>query len=392
MRALRSAAVILLVCASVPAFSQSAPPGGVTPLGDKEVLEDLSPETLARVAARMREKRAHAQPSPTPAPLVAQPAAAAPAAAAPAAVAPAAAAPAAAAPAAAAPAAAAPAAVAPAAAAPAAAEPASIASLASARWFEADPYLLLATADATSPQGSDGSSGSGSVPAQSFTVIRSPAAGTQTITQLSPHDKFMLFVEDSGNPGTAASSAFDAAFSITVRPRAGVRTPDFGRRFGASLGGEVTWNFLSDFLLPVAFREDPRFYRKGEGTFLRRLAWATTRPIVGRTDAGKWRFSFSHVGSAFLTSYVAATYYPGAPRDFGSVASRAGIGLATDAGWDVLREFYPSIARFFHTPGWINRMIVGSTVDLSKKKRPDQPAPADAAPPAPPDKPDTEKH
>ena len=366
MRALRCAAVILLACASVSAFPQSAPSGVVTPLGDKEVIEDLSPETLARVAARMRDKRAHAQPSPTPPPAAAAAIAAAPPVAQPAPAAPVA-------------------------VAPPVAEPAPVATLPGARLLEADPHLVLTTT-AAAPQGSGGYSGPGSVPAQSFTISHFTAAGTQVITKLSPHDKFLLFVEDSGNPGTAASASFDAAFSITVRPRAGARTPDFGRRFGASLGGEVTWNFFSDFLLPVAFREDPRFYRKGEGTFVRRLAWATTRPIIGRTDRGKWRFSFSHVGSAFLTSYVAATYYPGAPKDFGSVATRAGIGLATDAGWDVLKEFYPAIARFFHAPGWIDRMIVGSTVDLSKVKRPDQPAPADARPPVPPDKPDSGKH
>lgn len=327
MRALWCAAVIS-VCASVPAYSQSAPPAAVTPRGDKEVLEDLSPETLARVAARMREKRAHAQPRPEPS--------------------------------------------------PAAAVPPPAGSFMSARPVEADPHLLPATAEDPLPQ-SSGYSASGPIPGKSFTINPATAARTPVIPRLSPHDKFMLFVVDSSNLGTAASAAFDAGLSITVRPKAGAGPIGFDRRFGAALGGEVTGNFLSSFLLPVAFREDPRFYRKGEGPFVRRLAWAATRPVIGRTDAGKWRFNFSHVGGAFLNSYITSTYYPYSQRDFGSIASRGAVGLATDAGWDVLREFYPAIARFFHAPGWINRMIVGSTVDLSKRKQPDRP-PAETSP------------
>lgn len=70
MRAPRCAALILLWWASVPALAQSPP--AVPPLGDKEVLEDLSPETLQRVAARMRVKRVQAQPSSMPGPLAAQ--------------------------------------------------------------------------------------------------------------------------------------------------------------------------------------------------------------------------------------------------------------------------------------------------------------------------------
>jgi hypothetical protein len=43
------------------------------------------------------------------------------------------------------------------------------------------------------------------------------------------------------------------------------------------------------------------------------------------------------------------TYYPKSQRDFSDVAERAGIQFAFDAGFNVLKEFYPEIERaFFH--------------------------------------------
>lgn len=52
------------------------------------------------------------------------------------------------------------------------------------------------------------------------------------------------------------------------------------------------------------------------------------------------------------TSRVALSnlYHPGNERGFGPAASRVGISVLTDAGFDVLHEFWPEISRKFKLP------------------------------------------
>jgi hypothetical protein len=42
---------------------------------------------------------------------------------------------------------------------------------------------------------------------------------------------------------------------------------------------------------------------------------------------------------------LAVTYYPKSERDFSDVAERAGVQFAFDAGFNLLKEFYPEIER-----------------------------------------------
>ena len=43
-------------------------------------------------------------------------------------------------------------------------------------------------------------------------------------------------------------------------------------------------------------------------------------------------------------------YHPGNLRGFGPTASRVGYSVANDMAWDVLREYWPEIARKFKLP------------------------------------------
>jgi hypothetical protein len=51
--------------------------------------------------------------------------------------------------------------------------------------------------------------------------------------------------------------------------------------------------------------------------------------------------------SGFSLSNV---YHPGARRGFAPTAEAVGVGVAMDAGFDVLREFWPEVARALHLP------------------------------------------
>jgi hypothetical protein len=123
----------------------------------------------------------------------------------------------------------------------------------------------------------------------------------------------------------------------------------YGKRYGAGFADGLTDGLFVTGVYPSLLRQDPRYYRLGDGAFSHRAGYALTRILVTRQDSGRRAFNFSEVLGGFTSSAIGVTYYPKSQRDFSDVAERAGIQFAFDAGFNVLKEFYPDIERkLFH--------------------------------------------
>lgn len=121
----------------------------------------------------------------------------------------------------------------------------------------------------------------------------------------------------------------------------------YGKRYGAGLADGLTDGIFVTGVYPSIFHQDPRYYRLGDGSFSHRVEYAVTRVLVTRQDSGRKAFNISEILGSFSSSALAVTYYPQSERDFSDVAQRAGISFAFDAGFDLLKEFYPEIERKF---------------------------------------------
>ncbi len=121
----------------------------------------------------------------------------------------------------------------------------------------------------------------------------------------------------------------------------------FGKRYGAGLADGLTDGIFVTGVYPSLFHQDPRYYRLGDGGFSRRVGYAITRLLVTRQDSGRKAFNISQMLGGFSSAALAVTYYPKDERDFSDVAERAGVQFAFDAGFNVLKEFYPEIGRKF---------------------------------------------
>ena len=119
----------------------------------------------------------------------------------------------------------------------------------------------------------------------------------------------------------------------------------FGKRYGAGFADGLTDGLFVTGLYPSLLRQDPRYYRLGDGGFSHRMGYAVSRILVTRQDSGRKAFNFSEVLGSFSSSALAMTYYPRSQRNFSDVAERAGIQFAFDAGFNFLKEFYPEIER-----------------------------------------------
>jgi hypothetical protein len=123
----------------------------------------------------------------------------------------------------------------------------------------------------------------------------------------------------------------------------------FGKRYGAGLADGLSDGVFVTGVYPSLFHQDPRYYRLDEGSFSHRTGYAITRILVTRQDSGRKAFNFSEVLGSFSAAALAVAYYPAENRDFSDVAERAGVQFAFDAGFNVLKEFYPEIERrMFH--------------------------------------------
>ena len=176
-------------------------------------------------------------------------------------------------------------------------------------------------------------------------------SGTLLCT-LETKDKFWLFVNDSVDPVAFINAAFDAGLDQVQN-----NEPTFGRgftgyldRFGANMAGQTSSNFFKDFLYPTVFNEDPRYYRLGRFSTRRRIGHAVTHVVIAHNVNGHSMFNFSEwLGDASVI-VLSNTYLPDNRRGVSPVAQAMGIGMAYDAGYDILREFWPEIAHKFHLP------------------------------------------
>ena len=124
-------------------------------------------------------------------------------------------------------------------------------------------------------------------------------------------------------------------------------------------GGEVDWfhqmlgvfTFTNELftvgVFPVLLREDPRYFRRGSGSGLRRTGYAISRVLVARTDAGAHRLNYSEFLGNFTSGAISTAYYPNSERGFSDIASRAAFQIGYDALFNILKEFYPDIKKKF---------------------------------------------
>lgn len=165
-------------------------------------------------------------------------------------------------------------------------------------------------------------------------------------------DKFRMFLSNSSDPLNFMGAAWDAAWAQMASDDATFRqgASGYGRRYRAALTDNLQGEFFSTFLYPAMFHQDPRYYRMGEGPKAARLGHALAHRFVAHSDSGKRMFNYSEWLGTASSKALSNLYHPGNARGFGPTASRVGFSVANDMAWDVLREFWPEVARKFHLP------------------------------------------
>jgi hypothetical protein len=154
----------------------------------------------------------------------------------------------------------------------------------------------------------------------------------------------------------AAKDSFDWTLSLVAAGYGGLgqltdQNPSFGQgakgyanRFVRAYADQVIGNVLAEGAVPILLHEDPRYFRLGQGSFWSRVAYASSRVLVTRTDSGGTRFNNSEMIGNSLAVGISNAYYPGS-RNLGASFQKLTIQVGTDAFTNVLKEFWPDVKR-----------------------------------------------
>jgi hypothetical protein len=167
------------------------------------------------------------------------------------------------------------------------------------------------------------------------------------VPPLDGHGKFKLMIDDSFDYSAFLYTGFVAAlrYGANSYPKLGDGWSGYGQYYWRAFVDQASGDFFTEFLLPVTFKQDPRYFTKGHGGFFNRTGYALSRLAVTRSDKGTEQFNISELAGNLAAAGISNAYYPAPERGIGNTMNNWGVQLALDGGFNVLKEFWPDIAR-----------------------------------------------
>ncbi len=114
----------------------------------------------------------------------------------------------------------------------------------------------------------------------------------------------------------------------------------YSKRYAASYGNVLTGTLLGGAILPILFKQDPRYFYKGDGTVRERTLYALKFSVYCKGDNGNWQINYSGILGSAASGAISNLYYPKANRDGWSLtAENAALGIAGTAVGNIFQEF-----------------------------------------------------
>jgi len=173
----------------------------------------------------------------------------------------------------------------------------------------------------------------------------------EKLPPISVHDKFKLMTDDN----------FDYSNFIYVGLLAGegqlagsypefhTGAPAYARYYWHIFADTIDGNLMTEFVVPAATKEDPRYYTLERGSIIKRSGYAMTRLLVTRTDQGHSTFNFAEIVGNGAASGISGLYYPSHERGWTKTGQRWETQVGLDGIANLAKEFWPDVnARIFH--------------------------------------------
>ena len=169
-----------------------------------------------------------------------------------------------------------------------------------------------------------------------------PDIATST-ERLSTARKLELFVDNSLSVHTLTWAGVGSALAQADNTPTGRGQgwDGYTKRYGSSMARQASSNFFGTFLLASALHQDPRFYPEIKPNLGHAMKYSGERVFVTRNDDGRDVVNWSGLAGPLLAEGLANVYWPEQNRSVGDTFLRYGVDLATRAGGNLLREYWP---------------------------------------------------
>jgi hypothetical protein len=123
-------------------------------------------------------------------------------------------------------------------------------------------------------------------------------------------------------------------------PEWGQGAAGYGKRYGTTYANVAIGNVLGGAVLPIIFRQDPRYFYKGTGTKKSRALYALSTAVIARGDNGKWQPAYAGILAELAAGGISNAYYPAAERQGAALTfENAGLGIAFTGVSNFFQEF-----------------------------------------------------
>jgi hypothetical protein len=179
-----------------------------------------------------------------------------------------------------------------------------------------------------------------------FTNHRTTDDSEELSKSLTPGGKFAIAWADATDRAIFMQTAFLAGIgqASNSNPSFGQGLAGYAKRFGTTYGDFAIENMTTEAIFPALFHQDPRYFRRGEGTSRSRVAYAMSRLFITRGDSGNSQFNFSEIIGAAASVAISNAYYPDG-RTVGKNIGKYTEQVGFDAASNVLKEFWPDLKR-----------------------------------------------
>ena len=114
----------------------------------------------------------------------------------------------------------------------------------------------------------------------------------------------------------------------------------YAKRYAAATATIVTGTVLTKAVLPIVFKQDPRYFYKGTGSTSSRVGYTLSRSVVARSDDGHLGPDYSRILGHLAAGAISNLYYP--PQDRRSLQltwQYAALAIGAGAIDNLLQEF-----------------------------------------------------
>jgi hypothetical protein len=113
----------------------------------------------------------------------------------------------------------------------------------------------------------------------------------------------------------------------------------YWKRFGANYADRVDGVLIGHVVTQAVFRQDPRYFYKGKGSFGSRALYAIATAFVSKGDNGHWQPAYADVLGGMASYELSTLYRPGTSRPGLRLFHTFLLGFSGRASQNLVQEF-----------------------------------------------------